>query len=337
MWFALLRKNLLFLVLAGSALAGCASFPEAPAALSVPTFSDDAVIARDGYKLHITSWHAEAPQAVIIAVHGMNDYAQSFDGPGNWWRDTKGITVIAYDQRGFGRNERAGLWPGNDALKSDLRDVVTATHAHYGALPVFIVGHSMGAAVVMSAAAEETLDVNGVVLAAPAVWGGSELPILYRLSANLAASVAPNKTLTGERAARQATDNIDILRAMIKDPFVIKETTIKSILGVTRIMWEAQQSAAKIGGNVFYLYGAKDEIIPVKSMAKMRARLCGNIRHEVYDDGWHMVLRDLQAQVVWQDVAKWMEENLAVLEHRRPMFGKVGPAAEQCAQDVEVR
>ena len=39
-------------------------------------------------------------QAVIVALHGMSDYSHAFAMPGAFWAKA-GITVYAYDQRGF--------------------------------------------------------------------------------------------------------------------------------------------------------------------------------------------------------------------------------------------
>jgi len=51
-------------------------------------------------------------KAVILALHGFNDYANAFDGPGEIWAK-EGIVTYAYDQRGFGAAPERGLWPGH--------------------------------------------------------------------------------------------------------------------------------------------------------------------------------------------------------------------------------
>ena len=307
------------------AMCACASFPEAPAATQTPRISDDTFVSLDGARLGLTTWAAETPQAVIVAVHGMNDYAQSFALAADWWAREANLTTYAYDQRGFGRSPHKGRWLGADAMRNDLRAAIEAAREKHPSLPIYAAGHSMGAAVVLSAMGENRLPVNGVILAAPGVWGGSQMPILYRLSANIAATAAPGKTLTGERAARQATDNIDVLRAMQADENVIKETRLDAVLGVTRIMGEAYDASDEAGGDILFLYGEKDEIIPVKSMRRAAARLCGEVDVRVYQQGWHLLFRDLQAEAVWRDAAAWIEQRNAA----GPSLG-AGPAAYSC-------
>ena len=50
-----------------------------------PLVAEDSILARDGTKLPLRRWEAEgAPRAVIVAVHGMSDYSNAFDMPGNY-------------------------------------------------------------------------------------------------------------------------------------------------------------------------------------------------------------------------------------------------------------
>ncbi|MCA8889080.1 MAG: alpha/beta hydrolase, partial [Parvularculaceae bacterium] len=140
---------------------------------------------------------------------------------------------------------------------------------------------------------------------APGLWGGEKMPLVYRMSLNIAASFTPGKTLTGERTERRSTDNIEILREMFADPLVIKATRMDAILGVVRIMGEAWRASDRSGGKILFLYGEKDEIIPVSAMADAAQRLCGEVTVVAYPDGWHLLFRDLQAETVWRDVAEW--------------------------------
>src|SRR5690606_40687999 len=61
---------------------GCTVPPEqerAPLAAQVPTLLDDRAIMDDGYELPLEHWLPEAePQAVVLALHGFNDYRNAF-------------------------------------------------------------------------------------------------------------------------------------------------------------------------------------------------------------------------------------------------------------------
>ncbi|MEZ5892774.1 MAG: alpha/beta fold hydrolase [Parvularculaceae bacterium] len=294
-------------VFAAICLAGCVSFPDAPPATVAPSFEEDGFHSIDGTVLAMQTWAAEDPRAIVVALHGMDDYSHMYEGPASWWARERGVTTYALDQRGFGRSPNFGHWVGEDTMVADLRAAVAAARAKHPGLPVFVVGHSMGSGVILAAEAEAPLGADGIVLAAPGVWGGSALPVPYRLAANIAATFAPGKTLTGERAGRQATDNIDALKEIVADPLYIKETRLDAILGVTRVMGSAYGGAKHVRGRILFLMGEKDEIIPLKAMEKTAMRLSGDVTVRRYPEGWHLLFRDLQARVVWRDVADWIE------------------------------
>lgn len=286
-------------------LAGCVSFPDAPPPTVTPHIAGETLVSADGTRLGLTVWKAAEPVAAIVAVHGMNDYANAFFYAGPYWA-TRGISVYAYDQRGFGRTAPLGRWAGGEAMKQDLRAAIAAVRAENPALPVYVAGHSMGAAVILAAMKDEPLDVDGAILAAPGIWGGASMSIFYRSTLNLAAMVAPGKTLTGERAGRQASDNIEFLRAMYKDPRVIKDTRIDAILGAERMMGEGYDASNDISGDILFLYGEKDDIIPLKALRKTAARLRGDVTTISYPSGWHLIFADIKREAPIDDVVRWI-------------------------------
>ncbi|MCB2098583.1 MAG: lysophospholipase [Parvularculaceae bacterium] len=297
-------------VLIAAMLSACVSFPDAPPASGAPRLEQDAVVSVDGARLGLTSWVASEPKAAIVAVHGMNDYAAAFTYAGPYW-SARGISVYAYDQRGFGRSPAFGRWAGGDTLRQDLRAVIAAVHASAPTIPVYVVGHSMGCAVILTAMRDAPLDVDGVILGAPGVWGGASMPIFYRATLNLAASFAPGKTLTGERAGRQASDNIEFLRAMYEDPLIIKETRLDAILGVERIMGEAYDASDDVAGDMLMLIGEKDEIIPSKILRRVAERLPETAEVISLPESWHMVFADLEREKPLSAVIAWIERDLA--------------------------
>lgn len=302
----------LILACAALVLSACVSFPDAPSASVVPHFDEDGFHSIDGAVLGVRRFEAETPRAVIIAIHGMNDYSRMYDGPAAYWAREHQITTYALDQRGFGRSPDFGRWVGEETMIADLRAAVAAARARHPGLPVFVVGHSMGAGVILAAEREAPLGADGVVLAAPGVWGGAALPVPYRIAANLAATFSPGKTVTGERAGVQATDNIEVLRELSADPLFIKETRLDAVLGVIRVMGSAYGGARDVRGAILFLMGEKDEVIPLKAMEKTAMRLSGDVTVRRYPQGWHMLFRDLQAAVVWRDVADWIERRRAL-------------------------
>ena len=123
-----------------------------------PRLADDAFIMADGYHLPVQeTLPQDGPvQAVLVALHGFNDYAHAFAQAAPIWAKA-GIAVYAYDQRGFGATQGRGLWHGTDAMVSDLASATQILRARYPKVPIAVLGESMGGAVTLAAIAADSL------------------------------------------------------------------------------------------------------------------------------------------------------------------------------------
>jgi len=161
--------------------------------------------------------------------------------------------------------------------------------------------------VIAAVARGEALDAAGLILSAPAVWGGDQLNAFYRATLWLAAHLAPGLKLTGEGLNKRASDNDEVLRGLSRDPLFIKATRVDAIAGLVELMDLAYAEAGTLPGPVLVLVGERDEIVPPEAQKVIVGRLGATpCEQVVYPDGWHMLLRDLQREVVWEDILAWM-------------------------------
>jgi alpha-beta hydrolase superfamily lysophospholipase len=279
-------------------------------ATETPRVNGDGLIAADGAVLPLKVWRPEGrPKAAILGVHGFNDYANAFALPAAWWAE-RGIATYAFDQRGFGAAPNRGYWAGTATMVADLRAAAAAVKARNPGVPLWIVGDSMGGAVAMVALADRPVDgVDGTVLAAPAVWGRSYMNPLQRGLLWFFARTIPWYPLTGQGLNRKPSDNIEMLKALSRDPKVIRETRIDTIEGLVDLMDAALEAAAKLdGAPVLMLYGRNDEIVPESPVLAAMRRMPRNGRNRAafYPRGYHMLLRDLEGETVWRDIAAFM-------------------------------
>ncbi|MEX0809782.1 MAG: alpha/beta fold hydrolase, partial [Dongiaceae bacterium] len=138
-----------------------------------PMLTDEAIVMPDGTALPLRRWlpqggdqqnGAGKPDAVVLALHGFNDYSRAFELPADFWAKA-GIATYAYDQRGFGDSEQIGYWPGNEQLVEDVNIAVGLLRAEHPDTPIFLLGESMGGAVAMAVLDAALLPaVDGVVL-----------------------------------------------------------------------------------------------------------------------------------------------------------------------------
>ena len=298
--------------LLAAALASCSmpSPPEPPMVVQrEPGLQEDRVVMNDGFELPLHRWQAEGDtRAVVLALHGFNDYHKAFADVGPYLAE-RGITTYAYDQRGFGATANRGDWAGTARMTQDARDILELLREAHPEVPVYLMGESMGGAVSLAAVtADSESIVDGVVLVAPAVWARKTMPWYQRWALAVAEVVAPEWKPSGRGIKRHPSDNIEMLRAYSRDPLVIKQTRIDAVAGLADLMDVALASVPKLNVPALVLYGENDDIVPKNPTCRMLQNLPQHTdwRLGLYPKGYHMLTRDLNGDLVKQDIAGWI-------------------------------
>jgi acylglycerol lipase len=324
--------RLLFVAILAALVAGCASAialdPFAPAqraAAGAPELATDRFVTADGTVLPLRRWlPPRPPGAIILALHGFNDYSNAFAGPGTAWARL-GIATYAYDQRGFGAAPGRGRWAGGRRLADDAATAARLLRQRHPGVPLYLLGESMGGAVAVLAASGKSgapvPQVDGVILVAPAVWGRETMSLVERVGLWFA-QLMPSVTLSPDLIPVTITpsDNIAMLRAFNADPLVIADTRADAINGLVDLMSAALRAGPWFDAPALLLYGEHDEIVPREPMRRFVADLPAQAelrqRVALYPRGYHMLLRDLDARLPIADIATWIADHAAPLPSR---------------------
>ncbi|MBL8537426.1 MAG: lysophospholipase [Hyphomonadaceae bacterium] len=280
-------------------------------------------VSFDGAELGLSAWAPPAgqePDTVIVALHGMNDYAGAFYLAGPWFAE-HGVALYAYDARGFGRSPRRGVWGGERLLTEDLRTAVAVARRTHPNARIAVMGDSMGAATVMATfGAADAPAVDRVLLVAPGVWGWSTLPDAYAMTLWISAHTLPWQPVkpTPNMRPRVSTDNREALVRAGRDPNMIWSTRIDAVYGLVNLMERASDRAANLNGEMLFLYGARDDIIPRRSAENAARRLPAHARTALYAEGYHWLLRDMQREVVYTDILAFLDDPSAPLPSGAP-------------------
>ena len=269
-------------------------------------------VSIDGAELGLTVWEAAStdPEIVVVGLHGMNDWANAFHLAAPYWAE-RGVTTYAYDQRGFGRSPRRGIWPEEDLLREDLRTAVRLARGRHPEAILAVVGISMGGAVAMSTfGADDAPDIDRLILSGPGLRGWGALPLGYKTSLWISARVRPGWIVRPPRrfVRIEPTDNLEMLRTMWSSPLMLRENRIDQVHGVVSLMETAHNRAVGLPEHTLLSYGANDYVIPPGGIRRTTPLLPKKSRTAYYPDGYHMLLRDLQAETVWADYLAFLRD-----------------------------
>jgi acylglycerol lipase len=294
----------------------------APPRLAPPpppaTITDGVFTMPDGGHLPYRQWVPSGrPGIVVLALHGIDDSRDAWERPAPILA-AQGIAVIAPDERGFGAATGRGRWPGTAAMIADTRAMTILVRARFPQARLYLLGESMGGAVLMALAASPAAPpVDGYVLSAPAVWGRSQMSLLFRSTLWIADQTVPAMTLSGRGAGVRPTDDDAAWRRMSEDPLTLRATRVDAIKGLVDLMDAALAGAGRLRAPVLFLYGGHDELVPKRAMAAAwRAALASGTPHPsfaYYPRGYHLLQRDHEGAMVTADIASWLRDPRAPL------------------------
>jgi alpha-beta hydrolase superfamily lysophospholipase len=280
-----------------------------------PRLEADRYVAADGTALPLTVWPAEgkSPKVVILGLHGFGDYRDAFEEPAAVW-SKDGIVTYAYDQRGFGQSPTRGRWPGTDTLVDDAKAVAALLHARYPDLPIYVVGESMGGALAL-VAADRGLEVDGLILSAPAVRTRESFGPLASAGLWFFAHTIPWMPAGPTSIDFKPTDNPKTIEKLQKDPLMLRQPRFDMGYGLVDLMDAAREAAERLKTPYMVLHGVGDRLVPEGPLKAVLEVLPPRADSKLafYKDGYHLLMRDKEGPIVSADIAAWISDHDAAL------------------------
>jgi hypothetical protein len=117
---------------------------------------------------------------------------------------------------------------------------------------------------------------------------------------------------------RREVDNTAALRALGRDPLVIKATRVDTAYGLVNLMTRAYDAVPSLCDRskgvprCLILYGGREDILNKGAVAMTLDRLpmlpSDQLRLAVYRSGHHLLLRDLNSHATFDDIASWLAD-----------------------------
>ena len=156
----------------------------------------------DHTRLYVNAWMPPTePRAVVMLSHGMAEHSGRYARLGAALTEA-GFALYAHDQRGHGRTAANGVLghyadrDGWNKVVGDLASLSASIGQRHPAVPVFLLGHSMGSYIAQAYLLHHSASVQGAVLS-----GSNFQPVsLYRSAAVVARLERWRQGATGRSA-----------------------------------------------------------------------------------------------------------------------------------------
>lgn len=270
-----------------------------------------AFAASDGADVPYRLWPASAPRALVLLLHGASDYSGAFDEIGPRFA-ARGLTALAIDQRGFGATSTRGAWRGKNRMIRDAIEAIVYLRMRFGAaLPVFIVGESMGAALAVHAASRAPdLDLAGIVLAAPGAISGIWRRLFGGALARVLRFFAPRAGIVIERiTAWEFTPGAAI--RLLSDPMVLRRIRPAVLFGLFKLARSAVDEAELVRIPALTMIGSHEDVVREACIARLHNNLAGAKDWASFKGGPHLLLHWKHNDRVLDTIFSWLDARLA--------------------------
>jgi acylglycerol lipase len=263
----------------------------------------------DGLTLATRSWMPhDRPKAAVLLVHGISEHSGRYAHVAARLL-LHDYAVFAYDHRGHGRSEgtpRAYI-DRFETLVEDLRRVVQWVEAEAPGLPLFLLGHSMGGAIVARYVAEFGSEgLAGVILSSPALRIPENYPL--RRFAGIASRLLPRVAFPSPNRGWLSRDPA-VARAWDDDPLTFKGgTRPRTGFLLLHACADLLDHAEAFNAPLLLFHGTADRITdPEGTRALYEAAPAEDKTLTLYEGGYHETMNDLEKERVLDDLTAWLD------------------------------
>lgn len=276
--------------------------------------SDDEILstftAADGANIALRDWplaQDAASRGMLLVLHGLGEHSGRYGHLArqlNGW----GFSVCGFDQYGHGESDGPrGALSSPTRLLDDLADVVARTRAALPpALPLILLGHSMGGLVSCLAVASRPLGLQGLVLSSPALDPG--LSRFQKLLLSLLLRVAPDLRVGNGLDARFISHDPEVVAAYRADPLVHDRITARLARFIADGGQAVQTHARQWALPTLLMYAGRDRLVdPQGSRDFAAAAPSAVVSVRCFPDLYHEIFNEAEAGPVFDCLKAWLD------------------------------
>lgn len=265
--------------------------------------------ARDGLGLYGQCWLPEGEtRAVVVIVHGVNEHS------GRYARlaadlNRHGFAVYMIDLRGHGRSAgtRVMVRSFEDYL-DDVELLLERVAEREPGKPLFLMGHSMGGAIVALLAITRPPQVRGLVFSSPALLiAGGVFPVLRKL-AGFFSAVWPSLRLV-RLGCRFISHDQAVVEAFRNDPLVYHgRMPVRTGAEIMHTAGQIQAQMESVTLPFLAIHGTGDYVTDPQGSQQLYDRAASSDKTlRLYPGLYHEVFSEPERDQAVADLLAWLD------------------------------
>jgi lysophospholipase len=277
-------------------------------------FSEDklaTLLCSDQVKRPVHIWAPKDPKAVILAIHGGMAHAGDYVTPALYFKE-HGIATVSFDMCGHDGKKRVDI-PGFNTFLDDAALFLKWVKNTYPGLPIFIMGHSMGALIAthleLGRFAKDR-DIKGVILSSPYYVNAIKAPKILQTFARSLAKLLPKMKVPLEHLTHLLTHDAAITARHLADERDNVRATEVSFRFAASLMVAQEDlpgTFSKWVHPVFAVVAGDDKLAEAQGAATLLHTIPKDLlEYHHYPDNFHENFNELNRNKIFADIVGWM-------------------------------
>lgn len=276
--------------------------------------AEDRFTAPDNLLLYESRWLPEGEtRGCVVFVHGFTEHSGRYSELFESLRQ-HGYVVWTMDLRGHGKSQGDRVYIRSfDQYLDDLDLLLARVRRDWAELPLFLVGHSMGAAIVLLSAMHRRPDAKGVVASAPPVQvGGAVFPTLRHL-ASAVARLFPRLRLVSLGGNFVSRDP-DVVEHFQNDPLVHHgRFPVRTGSEILRASRQIRRGMAQLDMPLLILHGTGDVVTSAAGSQRLFDEAASADKTlKLYEGLYHDLFHEPERLQITAELIEWLD---ARVEH----------------------
>lgn len=249
------------------------------------------------------------PRAGLVLVHGIGGHSGQFAALAHEL-GRQGCELHAFDLPGHGASPGPRGWvPGWESFRRSLLFFLEHVAARTGSLPLFLLGHSMGATICLDLMLREPLPIQGLILSNPAI-DARGVELWRRWLARLLNRVWPTFSVSTGIPLEAASRDPCVLAEYGSDPLRHNRCTVRLGSAFMEAAAAIRRSAGRLRTPLLLLLSGADRVTPPGSALRLFETIGSPDKTlKIYPQSYHELFADLDREQVLRDLVEWIRRH----------------------------
>ena len=272
----------------------------------------------DALDLHCRHLSPPDPRGVIVIVHGLGEHSGRYRRTVEYFA-SQGWGVVTGDLRGHGRSPDAA-GGGRVFVRRfedyffDVDALVAVARQRHPALPLFLLGHSMGGLITIGYVLRDSAGLAGAVISSPALDTHPEFrpPLALRLLVSLLSWLAPAKLFPSDLDTDALSRDPDVVQAYVEDPLVSRAVSARWYAETMKAMKRTRAQAGALRLPMLLMQSGADRLVDPDAPARWADAAPPGLVEQVNWEGfYHEMYNEPGKEAVRARTLAWLQAQLA--------------------------